>query len=39
MNELDMFKVISGFLKRSMDKNPNFSELRKTIIPVTSARC
>ena len=39
MNELEMVKVISEFVKRSMDHNPNFSELRKTIIPVTCTYC
>ena len=26
MNELDMVKAISEFIKRSIDNNPNFSE-------------
>ena len=29
MNELDMVKAISEFVKRSIDHNPNFSEWEK----------
>lgn len=29
MNELDMVKAISEFVKRSIDNNPNFSEWEK----------